>query len=116
MDPKTAPQNHIQVWENHAGGPVNLTPGQGGIYRYVSYINAENDTGIYGYGNTEAEAMEDYIRNMAEQICNGCTVDDCSDHDCVLAEPNFSNFLRQHMPEDDTSHREWREINGPISF
>jgi len=118
-DPIQAP---IQVWENHSGP---IAPSGQLLYRYVSYIDAEADAGIYGYGDTPSEAAADYIRNMAEALCNSCTEDECPNaNDCILIEPNFSAFIRQHLPvhlqpdlqpdlqpEDDTSHREWRSMN-----
>ena len=108
----------IQVWENHAG-PI---PTDGGLtyYAYIAYRDPEADAEAYGYGRTPEQAMEDYIRQEAETHCSNCTECSC-EHECILFEPNFSTYLKgqavfQMMPENDQSHREWREINGLPSY
>ena len=102
----------VQVWENHAG-PI---PPQGLHYAYVAYRDPE--LGINGYGNTEEAAILDFLEQEIEHICSNCS-EPCSKHpyfdeysnDCIMAEPNRSVWLHQWMPEDDQSHREWRELN-----
>lgn len=108
----------IQVWENHAGPIPYNTKKYSLIYRYVAYRDPEA-VARYGYGNTKEEAMEEFIRQEAEEHCSNCTECTCKD-DCILVEPNYSAYIKTqmvvNMEEDDTSHREWREINGPKPY
>jgi len=109
----------VQVWENDL--PMVDDAGQIHYYSYVAYRNAEDCAGYYGYGNTRNEAAQDFLQQEANQICCNCT-DPCSSdderyaNDCILIEPNLSAWLRRWMEEDDTSHRVWRELNGPLAF
>jgi len=108
----------IQVWENDL--PMAHADGSIGYYPYVAYRNAEDCAGYYGYGNTPTEAIEDFLRQEAEQICCNCTNPCFSDEqyadDCIMIEPNLSAWIKKWMEEDDTSHRVWRELNGPLAF
>ena len=106
----------IQVWENDL--PMTHADGSIGYYPYVAYRNAKDCAGYYGYGNTHAEAIEDFLWQEVEQICSNCTDPcsmDCSAllamNDCILIEPNLSAWIKKWMEEDDTSHRVWRELN-----
>jgi|SRR5215469_2432884 len=112
----------IHVWENDSLALAD----DGKVYTYIAYRDAEDCADYYGYGNTPTEAIEDFLRQEAEQICSNCT-DPCSMesmncstllamNDCILIEPNLSTWLRKWMEEDDTSHRVWRELNGPLAF
>jgi len=100
---------------------MTYADGSIGYYPYVAYRDAEDCAGYYGYGNTRAEAAEDFLRQEAEQICcdcdNACSSDEQYDaNDCIMIEPNLSAWIKKWMEEDDTSHRVWRELNGPIAF
>jgi len=112
------PIDPVQVWENHAG-PI---PPHGLHYTYIAYRDPE--LGINGYGNTEADAILDFLEQEVEHQCSHCT-DPCSTvldkedprfNDCIMMDHNRDAWLRRWMPEDDASHREWREINGPRMF
>jgi len=107
----------IQVWENHAGP---IPPHSCGlIYKLVAYRDPEADEGRYGYGNTIEAAMLNYLEQELEHICSHCTEacstildrDDPRFLDCVMMDHNRDAWLRKWMPEDDTSHREWRAMN-----
>jgi hypothetical protein len=120
---KPMSQDPIQVWEEEAGPPDP----DGHKWTYVAYRDAEANASYYGYGHTPHEATLDFLRNEIEEICSNCT-DPCSKaflpddpeiSDCIMTDQNTAAWLRKHMPpppkdepEDDTSHRIWRDING----
>ena len=112
----------VQVLENDS--PMIDDAEQVHYYPFIAYRDAEDCIGYYGYGNTHTEAAEDFLRQEAQQICSNCTdpcsqalsLDDPNGNDCIMVEPNLSTWLREWMEEDDTSHRVWREFNGPLAF
>jgi len=110
------PIDPVQVWEEEAGP----NDPDGHRYAYVAYRDPESDSGRYGYGHDPNAAILDYLDQEMEHICSNCDgacgQDPDAADDCIMIEPNRSNYLRAHMPEDDRSHREWREINGPRMF
>ena len=119
------PIDPVQVWENHAGPVPSLRSGPSISYKYnfVAYRDPESDSSRYGYGNTEADAILDFLEQEVEHLCSHCNApcstasftDDPRFSDCIMMDHNRDAWLRRWMPEDDASHREWREINGPIS-
>ena len=66
------------------------------IPSFIAYRDPESDRGLYGFGDTHAEAITDYLRNCAESICSNC---DNADRDCILFEPNLSAYYKLHIPQ-----------------
>ena len=117
--------SELEAHENHSG-PIPPPEVGGTHWAYVAYCDEEIDHDIYGYGNTEADACADYLRNVAEEMCNECPRGECnSDHDCIMFEPNLSYFIKSHVPleyssqgtqgtqgtQSSATHDTWLELN-----
>lgn len=124
MSQATIP-HHIQVYENHSGPIPTYHAGYhaGALhYAFVAYSDAES--GLYGYGHTEPDAIADYCRNQAEAYCNGCT--DCRNiSDCILTSGGLSQEVKARIESYYSrlytatsepragydSHEAWRDLH-----
>ena len=114
-----SPISNLEAYPNNTG-PIPPKAAGGLHWRFVAYCDAEVDVGLYGYGHTEADACADYLRNCAEELCNGCNIEDeCEDtRDCIFVEPNLSKFIADHIPleyggtDSNATHEAWKELNN----